>query len=111
MAGGLRVRRALEEVGQTYDVRLLSMAEMKEPVHLARHPFGQIPSDREWLDGALNAGDLMMVAVLFRSRVTGILDDYPNLSSYVARGEARPAFKRAFAAQLAVFTDKPPTGG
>jgi glutathione S-transferase len=39
-----------------------------------------------------------------------MLDEYPNLSAYVARGEARPAYKRAFAAQLAVFTGKPPAG-
>ncbi|HTC45357.1 MAG TPA: glutathione S-transferase family protein [Steroidobacteraceae bacterium] len=58
----------------------------------------------DWLDGAFSAGDLMMVAVLFRSKVTGILDQYPSLSAYVARGEARSAFRRAFAAQLEVFT-------
>jgi glutathione S-transferase len=51
-----------------------------------------------------------MVAVLLRSKGSGILDEYPNLSAYVARGEARPAFKRAFAAQLAVFTGKPTAG-
>jgi glutathione S-transferase len=61
----------------------------------------------EWLDGAFSAGDLMMVGVLFRSRPSGILDEYPNLCAYVARSEARPAFKRAFGAQLAVFTGKP----
>jgi glutathione S-transferase len=49
------------------------------------------------------AGDLMMVGVLFRSKASGILNDYPNLAAYVARGETRPAFQRAFAAQLAVF--------
>jgi glutathione S-transferase len=51
-----------------------------------------------------------MVTVLQRLKGSGILDEYPNLSAYVARGEARPAFKRAFKAQLAVFTDKQPTG-
>jgi glutathione S-transferase len=45
-----------------------------------------------------------MVAVLRRLSGSAILDEYPNLSAYVARGEARPAFKRAFDAQLAVFT-------
>ena len=64
----------------------------------------------EWLDGAFSAGDLMMVGVLFRSKPSGILDEYPNLSAYVARGEARLAFKRAFAAQLAVFTGSQPRG-
>jgi glutathione S-transferase len=193
LARDMRVRWALEEVGQPYDVRLVSFSEMKAEAHLALHPFGQIPTyqegdltlfesgaivfhiaqrhagllpqdanararaitwmfaalntvepplvelgmamllerdkpwyeqrlpmleararkslgelstrlgNAEWLDGAFSAGDLMMVGVLFRSRVTGILDPYPNLSAYVARGEARPAFKRAFAAQLAVF--------
>ncbi|UGX89237.1 glutathione S-transferase family protein [Phyllobacterium meliloti] len=194
LARDMRVRWALEEVGQPYDVRLVSFKAMKEPAHLALHPFGQIPtyeegdlalfesgaivfhiaqrypgllpddangraraiawmfaavgtveapiierqvakfaeSDRswsaqrmpliddrirerlaelsarlgntEWLDGAFSAGDLMMVHVLLRLRISGILDEYPNLSAYVARGEARPAYKRAFAAQLMVFT-------
>jgi glutathione S-transferase len=79
----------------------------------ARKPLGELShrlGDGEWLDGAFNAGDLLMVAVLFRSKESGILDEYPNLSAYVARGEARPAFRRAFADQLAVFTGKPPTG-
>ena len=200
LARDLRVRWALGEVGQPYEVRLVSFSQMKEPAHRALHPFGQIPTyeegdlalfesgaivlhiaerhagllpadanararaiswmfaalntvepplvergmawlmerdkpwyeqrlpileDRahktlgnlstrlghaEWLDGAFSAGDLLMVGVLFRSKPLGILDPYPNLSAYVARGEARPAFKRAFAAQLAVFTGKPPTG-
>jgi glutathione S-transferase len=60
--------------------------------------------DAEWLDGAFSAGDLMMVSVLLRLRTSGILDGYPNLAAYVARGEARPAYERAFAAQLAVNT-------
>ena len=77
----VRVRWALEEVGQPYDVRLVSFS----------------------------AGDLMMVSVLLRLRVSGMLDEYPNLAAYAARGEARPAYQRAFAAQLAVFTGQPPT--
>ena len=193
-ARDMRVRWALEEVGQPYDVRLVSFGEMKEPAHRALHPFGQIPTyeegdlvlfesgaivlhiaqrhggllpgdanararaitwmfcalstleppivDREiawflereepwygrrlamvedrihdrlgelsgrlgegdWLDGAFSAGDLLMVAVLRRLNGSALLDEYPNLSAYVARGEARPAFQRAFDAQLAVFT-------
>ena len=193
-ARDMRVRWALEEAGQPYDVRLVSFSEMKEPVHRALHPFGQIPTyevgdlalfksgaivfhiaerhvgllpddanararaitwmfaalstleppivdreiatllergetwhkqrlpivedrirnrlgelsdrlgDADWLDGAFSAGDLLMVAVLRRLNGSGILDEYPNLSAYVARGEARPAFRRAFDAQLAVFT-------
>ncbi|MGK9235956.1 glutathione S-transferase family protein [Inquilinus limosus] len=194
LARDMRVRWALEEVGQPYDVRLLSFKAMKEPAHLALHPFGQIPTyedgdlalfesgaivlhiaerhggllpgdadararaiawmfaaldtveppifdralarilerdepwyeqrlrfledgirtrlgrlsrrlgDAEWLDGAFSAGDLLMVTVLRRLQGSDLLEDYPNLSAYVARGEARPAYKRAFAAQLAVFT-------
>ena len=66
--------------------------------------------DADWLDGAFSAGDLLMVTVLRRLQGSGILEEYPNLAAYVARGEARPAFKRAFDAQLAVFTGKPPAG-
>ena len=88
--------------------------EQRQPLveERARKPLGELSrrlGDAEWLEeGAFNAGDLMMIAVLFRSKGSGILDEYPNLSAYVARGEARPAFKRAFAAQLAVFTDRQP---
>ena len=199
-ARDMRVRWALEEVGQPYDVRLVSFSAMKQPAHLALHPFGQIPTyedgdlalfesgaivlhiaerhagllpdeanarcraitwmfaalntveppilelvtvrfaegdepwaeerlplvkdrirarlvqlsarlgDADWLDGAFSAGDLMMVSVLLRLKVSGMLDEYPNLSAYVARGEARPAYKHAFDAQLAVNTGKQPTG-
>jgi glutathione S-transferase len=66
--------------------------------------------DADWLDGAFSAGDLMMVSVLLRLKSSGILNEYPTLAAYVARGEARPAYKRAFDAQLAVYTGKPPTG-
>ena len=201
LARDMRVRWALEEAGQPYQVRLVSFSAMKEPAHRALHPFGQIPtyeegdlvlfesgaivfhlaqrhagllpndanararaitwmfaavntveppildlviarfmegdkpwaeqrlplvtdrirkrldelSDRlgeaDWLDGAFSAGDLMMVVVLLRLRPSGLLDEYPTLAAYVARGEARPAFKRAFAAQLAVFTDRVPADG
>jgi glutathione S-transferase len=196
LARDTRVRWALEEVGEPYDVRLVSFRAMKEPAHLALHPFGQIPTyqegdltlfetgsivfhisehhpgllpkgantraraitwmfaalntveppilelvtakffegdkpwaterlplvenrirdrlkqlsprlvEAEWLDGVFSAGDLMMVSVLLRLRASGILNEFPNLAAYVARGEARPAYKRAFAAQLAV--NKPP---
>lgn len=196
LARDMPVRWALEEVGQPYDVRLVSFSAMKEDTHRALQPFGQIPTynegdlilfesgaivfhiaerhagllpsdasararaitwmfaalstvepvivqrevslylesgkawhkerlpivedrirgrlaelgarlgDREWLDGAFSAGDLLMVQVLRRLSGSNILDDFPNLAAYVARGEARPAFKRAFEAQLAVFTGK-----
>jgi glutathione S-transferase len=197
LARDMRVRWAFEEVGQTYDVRLLSFDEMKEAAHLALQPFGQIPTyedgdlalfesgaivlhiaqrhagllpddanararaiswifaalgtmeppivdlgiarlverdkswfeqrlplvedrirhrlgelsnrlgDADWLDGEFSAGDLLMVSVLLRLSGSGILDEYPNLAAYIARGEARPAYKRAFEAQLAVFTAAP----
>jgi len=200
LARDMRVRWALEEVGQPYDVRLVSFREMKEPAHRALHPFGQIPTyqegdlvlfesgsiifhlaerhagllpddanararaitwmfaalntveppildreaatlmerdkpwyaerspildervrvrlrdlsrrlgDADWLDAAFSAGDLLMVMVLRRLGGSGLLDEHPNLCAYVARGEARPAYQRAFAAQLAVFTGKPPDG-
>jgi glutathione S-transferase len=66
--------------------------------------------DADWLDGAFSAGDLMMVSVLLRLKSSGLLNEYPNLAAYLARGEARPAYKRAFDAQLAVNTGKAPTG-
>ncbi len=62
--------------------------------------------DADWLDGGFSAGDLMMVHVLLRLRPSGLLDEYPNLAAYAARAEARPAYQRAFEAQLAVFTDR-----
>ena len=192
-ARDMRVRWALEEVGQPYDVRLVSFEEMKAPVHRAVHPFGQIPTYEEeglaifesgaillhiaetrvgllppdainrmraitWLFSALNTveppiieleafgllehdkpwyaarvpdiqqrihvrlkdlsarlgaadwlerdfsiGDLMMVMVLRRLDGTGLLESYTNLCRYVERGEARPAYQRAFADQLEVF--------
>jgi len=67
--------------------------------------------DQAWLDGAFSAGDLLMVQVLRRLKGTTLLDEFPVLSAYVARGEARPAFKRAFDAQLAIFTGQPSRRG
>jgi glutathione S-transferase len=90
LARDTRVRWALEEVGQPYEVRLVSFKAMKEAAHLALHPFGQIPTYEE--------GDLSLFE-------TGS-DEYLNLADYVSRGEARPAYKRAFEAQLAVNTRK-----
>jgi glutathione S-transferase len=66
--------------------------------------------DADWLDDTFSAGDLLMVTVLRRLDGSGLLEDYPNLSAYVARGESRPAYKRAFDDQLAVFTGNAPTG-
>ena len=142
LARDMRVRWALEEVGQPYDVRLVSFGAMKEPAHRALHPFGQIPTYEEgdlalfesgaivfhiaarhagllpddanararaitWMFAALNTLEPPMVAVLLRLKASGMLDEYPNVHAYVVRGEARAAYKRAFAAQLAVFTGKP----
>src|SRR3954447_15580854 len=78
-----------------------------------RNRLGQLSlrlGDADWIDGPFSAGDLMMVSVLLRLKASGMLDEYPNLSAYVARGEARPAYKRGFDAQLAVYTGKPPAG-
>jgi glutathione S-transferase len=66
--------------------------------------------DADWLDGDFSAGDLMMVSVLLRVRASGLLDEFPNLAAYVARGEARPAYERAFAAQLAINAGPAPAG-
>jgi glutathione S-transferase len=63
--------------------------------------------DADWLDGAFSAGDLMMVSVLLRLRPSGLLDEFPTLAAYVARGEARPAYERAFAAQWAINAIEP----
>jgi glutathione S-transferase len=75
-----------------------------------RQRLGQLSTrlgDAEWLDGAFSVGDLIMVSVLLRTRPSGILNEFPNLAAYVARGEARPAYQRAFAAQLAFNTRQP----
>ncbi len=66
--------------------------------------------DADWLDGAFSAGDLMMASVLLRLRPSGLLDEFPALAAYVARGEARPAYKRAFAAQWAINAAHPQAG-
>src|SRR6188768_428562 len=99
----MRVRWALEEVGQPYEVRRVSFGAMKQPAHRALHPFGQIPTYEE--------GDLVLFesgAIVFhiaerhaglfpddanaRARAaSGMLGEYPNLSAYVARAEERPA--------------------
>ena len=75
---------------------------VKDRVRVRMGQLSQRLGDGEWLDGAFSAGDLLMVSVLLRLRLSGILDEYPSLAAYVARGEARPAYQRAFAAQLAI---------
>ena len=66
--------------------------------------------DGDWLDGGFSAGDLLMVSVLLRLRPSGLLNEFPSLAAYVARGEARPAYQRAFAAQLAINAAPLPAG-
>jgi glutathione S-transferase len=81
--------------------RKLGLKSLRET---AEYAFDTRLGDADWLDGAFSAGDLLMVSVLLRLKGSGMLDEYPNLSAYVARGEARPAYTRAFDAQLAVYT-------
>ena len=83
---------------------------LEDRVHVRLSDLSSRLGDADWLDDAFSAGDLLMVTVLRRLTGSGILAKYPNLSAYIARGEARPAYKRAFEDQLAVFTGKPPTG-
>ena len=64
--------------------------------------------DKQWLEGRFTIGDLMMISVLRNLRHTDLVPKEPTLSAYVARGEARPAFKRALADQLAVFKEHKP---
>ena len=77
---------------------------LDERVHTRRRELSARLGDADWLDGDFSAGDLLMVTVLRRLESSGFLKQYPNLLDYVARGEARPAYRRAFEAQLAVFT-------
>jgi glutathione S-transferase len=81
---------------------------VEDRVRSRLHQLSDRLGDADWLDGAFSAGDLMMVSVLLRLKSSGILDEFPNLVAYVARGEARPAYKRAFAAQLAINAGKRP---
>jgi glutathione S-transferase len=80
------------------------MAMVDDRIRARLNELSAYLGEAEWLDGGFSAGDLLMVHVLQRLKGSGILNEFPNLSAYVARAEARPAFKRAFAAQLAVFT-------
>jgi glutathione S-transferase len=95
----------LLEGGEPWSKERLPLVEDR-----VRNRLGQLSTrlgDARWLDGEFSAGDLMMVSVLLRLRASGILDEFPGLAAYVARGEARPAYKRAFAAQLAVNAAPP----
>lgn len=75
---------------------------VKERIHARLHELADRLGDADWLDGDFSAGDLMMVHVLQRLKPSGMLDEHPRLAAYVARAEARPAYRRAFAAQFAV---------
>jgi glutathione S-transferase len=79
------------------------LAALEDRVRVRLDELSSRLGDADWLDGAFSAGDLLMVTVLRRLNGSGLLEKYPNLSAYVARGEARPAYKRAFEDQLAVF--------
>jgi Glutathione S-transferase len=195
MARDMRVRWALEEIGQPYEVQLVTFEEMKQSAYRSLQPFAQIPAykeddlvlfesgaiilyladerpgllpveknarargimwvfsalntveppiiereatilvekdkpwfnerlpmldkrvhtrlndlsnqlgDSDWLNGDFCAGDILMVTVLRRLLTSGMLEHYPNLLAYVKRGEARPAYQRAFAAQLEVYNN------
>ena len=76
---------------------------LDQRIHDRLKPLSARLGEGDWLDGGFSAGDLMMVSVLRRLEGWGLLEAYPNLVAYVTRGEARPAFQRAFDAQLAVF--------
>lgn len=76
---------------------------LQERVRARLDPLAARLGEAGWLEGEFSAGDLMMVTVLRRLTGTGLLEEYPGLGAYIARGEARPAYGRAFAGQLAVF--------
>jgi glutathione S-transferase len=98
------------------DLGIAMLMERTESWHEQRLPFvkdrlrarlgalSERLGEADWLDGAFSAGDLLTISVMRRLNASGILQEHPNLAAYVARGEARPAFRRAFEAQLAVFT-------
>ena len=92
--------KILERDKPWYEQRL---PMLDESVHNRLRQLSNYLADREWLDGAFSAGDLMMVSVLLRAKALQMVDEYPNLAAYVARGEARPAYKRSYDAQAAAF--------
>lgn len=78
--------------------------KVREDLHARLVDLGSALGDKPWLDGGdFTVGDLMMVAVLGGLRGTGLLDAHPALAAYVARGEARPAHRKAMADQLALY--------
>lgn len=99
----LEMAMILETDKSWYQERLVML---EERVRVRLRELSRRLGDADWLDGEFSAGDLMMVTVLRRLSGTGEVEKFPNLAAYVSRGEARPAYQRAFAAQLAVFTDR-----
>jgi glutathione S-transferase len=97
-----RATARIQERDQIWYEQRLSMVDQR--IRQRLNELSRYLGSADWLDEAFSAGDLMMISVLLRLKDSGILQDYHNLSAYVARGEARPAYKRAFEAQLAVFT-------
>jgi glutathione S-transferase len=77
--------------------------EMEKMVRTKLTQLADALGEQDWLEGRFTAGDLLMITVLRNLRQTDILDDYPSLAAYQARGEARPAFQRALDAQMAGF--------
>src|ERR1700754_1449895 len=72
LARDMRVRWALEEVAQPYDVRLVSFEQMKRPAHLARHPFGQIPT---YEDGEVTLFESGAIILRLAERHPGLLPE------------------------------------
>jgi len=104
----LQTARVMERDKSWYEQR---MPFIEERLHQRLVDLARRLGEADWLDGEFSAGDLMMIAVLLRLKPSGLLNGYANLCAYVARGEARPAYKRAFEAQLAVFTAASAAGG
>lgn len=99
----LQVTKYLEGDKPWYEARL---PLVQDRIRMRLDELSRRLGHTDWLDGAFSAGDLMMVSVLLRLRASGLLDEYPALAAYVARGEARPAYQRAYDAQAAAFLGK-----
>ena len=104
--GAVRVLQEFDFLGTSiWSQDRLDMPLVRERIRDRLRALAEYLGDADWLDGAFSAGDLLMIAVLLRVKPSGLLAEFSSLVAYVARGEARPAYQRAFAAQLAVFTD------
>lgn len=78
---------------------------LDDRIHARLGPLSARLADSDWLDGGFSAADILMIHALRRLESSGLLESHPDLKAYIARGEARPAYQRAFAAQRAVFED------